>query len=235
MRSYLFGAALTVLCANGVADARGTEGPMTRVFPLSGFDRVSFSGADNVDVRVGTAESVAVTGDPKIVAQFEAEVLKGELRLKRKGGLRLNGDRTLVRFHVTTPRLVAVSLDGSGKMDVDRAEAPQFTVSLTGSGDVRIASLRADSATISVSGSGDARIAGTASDVTVAVNGSGDADARELRSERARIAVSGSGTIRSAAAQEADVSLDGSGSVFISGGAKCRVSKRGSGFVRCPT
>lgn len=239
MRHVFTLAALALLGGYGVVHAqeRGGGQQANRSFPLTGFDKVTLRGSDNVIVRVGSAESVNVTGPAELLDQLEVEVRGGELRLgrKRTGWNWGDGDRGHATFTITLPRLTAAAVAGSGDMTVDHADAPRFAASVAGSGDLRIDRLRADDAAMSVAGSGDARIGtGRTGAVDISVAGSGDVDAAGLEAERAKISVAGSGNVRAGVTREANVSIIGSGDVDVVGGARCQVSKMGSGEVRCP-
>lgn len=229
-------ASLLAACAasGNAQEARlsGVEG--SRSFNVSGFERVSLRGSDNVVVKVGPAASVTAKGDTAILDRLEIEVVNGELRVGREEGFRWRGDQGSALVTVTLPRLTAASVAGSGDMDVDRAEASSFDAAIAGSGNLRIASLTADAAEISIAGSGNATIdAGRGKSLDVSIAGSGNADAAGFRSERADISIAGSGNARAAVDGEADISIIGSGDAEIIGNARCQVSKMGSGDARC--
>jgi len=235
MRQFLpiLGLVLAAGCGSVVAsESAAAGGETSRSFPLSGFDRIALRGADDVEVRVGPAESVSVTGPAALLDRLEVEVRDGELRLGRKRGDGPWRDGT-ARFTVTLPRLTAAAVAGSGDMRIDRAEARSFAASVAGSGDLSIGALAADALDLSVAGSGDLAVGGRTRALNVSIAGSGDIDAARLRAERADISLAGSGNVRAGVDSEAAVSILGSGDVEILGNAKCRVSKMGSGSVTC--
>lgn len=229
----ILGLVLAAGCGSVVASENAAASvPASRSFPLSGFDRIALRGSDDVEVRVGPAESVSVTGPAALLDQLEVEVRDGELRLGRKRGRGPWREGT-AQFTVTLPRLTAAAVAGSGDMRVDRAEARSFAASVAGSGNLSIAELAADALDLSVAGSGDLTVGGRARALDVSIAGSGDVDATRLRAGRADVSVAGSGNVRAGVDSEAVVSILGSGDVDILGNATCRVSKMGSGQVRC--
>lgn len=236
MRVLLSIAGLALVAACGTVNAQERAGgpQVSRGFAVSGFDRVELRGPDTVEVRVGPAESVSVTGPQNIVDQLEVDVKDGRLRLGRKRGMlnALRSSGTAV-FTVTVPRLTGASVAGSGDLRVDRVQAPRFAGSVAGSGDLVLGNVASDALDLSVAGSGDIAAAGRAETIALSISGSGDIDAARLRSDRASISIAGSGNVRAGVDKDAGISIMGSGDVEILGSAKCRVSKKGSGSVVC--
>jgi hypothetical protein len=224
-------AALGLLAGCGAVHAESGS----RSFKVRGFDRVALRGADNVVVRVGTAESVTATGPSDILDRLEVTVVNGELRIGRekKWNIGWSADRKPAVVTVTLPRMRGAAVAGSGDMQVDRVRASVFEGSVAGSGNLAIGALQADAATLNIAGSGNASIKGQARSLNVSVAGSGNLAAPGLRSERAKINVAGSGDVRTHVTGEADVSIIGSGNVELAGKPRCRVSKMGSGDVNC--
>lgn len=235
MRHFLYPvSALILLSACGMAggktiQASGVKGD--RNFALTGFDKVSLKGSDNVVVHVGGAESVHAEGDTAVLDQLDIDVQDSTLRIRRKQGFSINGgDATIT---VTLPRLNGVSVAGSGDMNVDRPQTDNFSASVAGSATLEIAALTAESTTVEVAGSGDVKVAGTSRRTEISIAGSGTVDAGALKGEDARISIAGSGDVKSGADGTADISIKGSGDVDIVGKARCTVSKAGSGNVNC--
>lgn len=230
----LAGLALVAACGTVNANER-SEGPQTsRSFAVTGFDRVALRGPDNVEVRVGPAESVSVTGPAAILDQLEVDVKDGVLRLGRKRGIgRGSWTNGSAVFTVTVPRLNGAAVAGSGDMRVDRADSPRFAASVAGSGNLTVDQVATDALDLNIAGSGDLAVGGRAETLAASIAGSGDVDAARLRSQRANISVAGSGNVRAGVDKDADISIIGSGDVEILGNAKCRVSKMGSGSVVC--
>lgn len=237
-KAVIMAALLLGACGIGNAQDHKASGPQsTRSYDVRGFERVALRGSDDVIVKVGSAESVSVSGPADVLNELEVEVKNGELRLGRKRGnwgVNMRDARGHAVFTVTLPRLTGAAVAGSGDMSVDRAQAPAFSGAVAGSGNLRIAALQAETASFDIAGSGDTQIGGGgARALTVSIAGSGDLDGAGFKAENAKISVAGSGNVRAGVAKDADVSIIGTGDVEIIGSAKCRVNKMGPGNVRC--
>lgn len=228
--------ALLAACTEGNSEPRENATPATRNFATGAFESVSLEGPDAVRVVRGSPASVVASGRTDVLDRLDIRVEGGALKIgrKRENGWRMDyRDDNGATIVVTTPLLRGASVAGSGNMDVDRGEAPEFAASVAGSGDLSIGTVTARQADLSLAGSGDLRIAGRAERVELSIAGSGNADASRLAGATASVSIAGSGNARVAARQSADVSIVGSGDVDIAGTRNCKVSKLGSGEVRC--
>jgi len=240
MRIALLSVPLAMLMACNVsgkaeADNVKPQAAGTREFALTGFDKVSLRGPDDVNIRVGPAASVHAQGDKAVLDRLEIEVVDGELRVKRqKGGWNWNGPNSVATITVTMPAISLASVAGSGDMTVDHVKTGSFTGAVSGSGDLKIGVIESDSVDLSIAGSGDISVTkGKAGKTNSSIAGSGSIDAGNLMSADVSASVAGSGDTTLGASRSASVSLIGSGDVTIGGGAKCSVKKVGSGDVNC--
>lgn len=242
-REIVFALAAGALAAGGAAlildDDGGSAAPIAPVAPqtrqLAPFEELTSVGAQDIVVTLGEAYRIRSEGSPEALGRIEAVVEDGVLVIRPKERLgRFNwnrGNRTT--FHVTVPRLEAISLAGSGDARVDRIEGDSFEASVAGSGELAIDAMQVERADFTIAGSGNVSASGTAREMNVSILGSGDVRARDLRSETADLSIAGSGDARLTVSDEADVSIMGSGDVAIAGTARCSVSRMGSGDVRC--
>lgn len=206
-----------------------------RVFAVSSFDRLAARGSPTVIVRTGRVPYVVATGDAQDVARLEIEVVDGELRtgMKRTAGWSWKVSRTPLTITVTTPGLRAVTLAGSGDVDVDRVGGATLVATLAGSGDLRLRAVDSADVSATLAGSGDLTAAGRCRSANFTLSGSGDLRAGALRCESVQANLVGSGGMDAYASRSADVTLIGSGDVTVAGGGTCRQTKRGSGSIRC--
>lgn len=237
--------ALAAFGAAMVSAQDGAEATVGRSYDLGGFEQVSVVGPHHVVISAGPAYSVRAEGPQKTLEDTEVVVEDGRLQIHPveddRWDRRRNDDdwREYWRdykpatFHVTMPRISAVSLVGGGDMRVDRVEGGEFSASVAGSGDLDVAVLRVDDARFSIAGSGDLAARGSARRSRVSIAGSGNLRAREVRSDEANISIAGSGNAALTVENDARVSIVGSGDVEISGRARCSVSRIGGGRVRC--
>ena len=238
--------ALAALGATMVAaQDGGGEAMVSRTYDLAGFEGVSVVGPHHVTISVGPAFSVRAEGPQQTFDDTEVEIEDGRLKIhpveddrwerRRRGRDDWDGwdDYKPATFHVTLPRLEAVSLVGGGEMSVDRVEGEEFSASVAGSGELDIAALRVDDLRFSIAGSGDLVARGNARRSRVSIAGSGNLRAREVTSGEASVSIAGSGNAALTVDGDARVSIVGSGDVDISGPARCSVSNVGGGEVQC--
>lgn len=212
---------------------------------LAPFDEISTMGPQDVVVTHGDVQSVRAEGPAEALAQLEAVVVDGELRIRPKGpSFDRNQNRApmtpfdweqaaAVTFYVTAPRLERVSLAGSGEVTVDRVEGERFEGRVAGPGEMAIATLEVGKADLSIGGTGSLTAAGVADETRVSIGGTGEVEADRLTSETASISIGGSGDVGLTVTRRALISIAGSGNVEISGPASCSVSRMGSGAVSC--
>lgn len=218
------------VAAFGAAQAQAAE----RNFTVTGFEEIDVAGPFDVIVNVGKGPSVRAIGETKDLDRLRIDVEGRQLEIGSKERRWTDWSRTQpVKIFVTVPSLRAVSLAGSGDVQVDRVRADSFSASLAGSGDLTIASLSTTAAKFSIAGSGDLTASGNCRTASASIAGSGDINIGGMRCQSLSASVAGSGGINANATQTAKVSVMGSGDVTVSGGAKCEVSKMGSGSVRC--
>ena len=204
------------------------------VYRVAGFDQVSVGTAGTVDVRVGPAFSVRVSGTAEALANVRVvRVARGlEIGRRWEGGPWNPAEKAL-RITVALPRLTEFNLGGSGQASIDRVGGDAFESSVGGSGTLTIGSVAVRKAEFAVGGSGNVDAAGATDDLTVSIGGSGEFRGRRLRAGTASVSVGGSGDVVAAVEGSAHVSIAGSGSVDLGPKARCSVSKVGSGRVRC--
>lgn len=216
------------------AGVPGTGSGTSRSYAVGDFSTVALRGADDVDVRVGTAFSVRAEGPSdeldKLVIERDGDTLKVGRRDSSGIGW---GSGSKVRVHVTMPRIAGAALGGSGNMTIDRAEGSAFKAASAGSGNLSIAALAVGNAKFSLAGSGAITAGGTTGALDVSIAGSGDVTAKALKATSARISIAGSGSVTAAVTGPAKVSIVGSGDVDLGPGAQCKTSRMGSGDVRC--
>ena len=174
------------------------------------FTTVSNSGAVNVHVEVGKAQSVVVEGDDDRVADFETEVVGGELRLhQHRDGNVVDHHRGDLRVKITVPQLTAFTMSGAGN--------------------ITIANMSGDRLDVRFSGAGNLKADGVVKNLKLEVSGVGSMDTRELHADVADVSVAGVGSVRVWAGTRLDASLGGIGSLTYYGDPKT-VNTQGGGL-----
>jgi hypothetical protein len=205
----------------------------TREFPVPAFSAVSNESAPDVIVRVGGSPSVRAEGDGSALAVLDVRVEGDELIVRTRPGARWPRGRTRPVVYVTTPRLAAAAVEGSGNIRIDRVSGGSFKGSAHGSGNLTVDALRTATATLSSHGSGNVDAAGTVEHLTAFASGSGNVDTRRLQARSATVRATGSGNVDAVASDAAEVVSTGSGNASVTGARTCRVRGTGSGGVRC--
>jgi hypothetical protein len=207
--------------------------PSEATYQLAGFERISSTGPQDVEVEFGEAFSVRAEG---AVGELEVVVENGELVIRPRRGIGwnwpgLDGSR----IHVTMPRLVRVALNGSGDVSVDGGfTGERFTGLIEGfAGSILVDGLAVEEAEFTINGPGEIVAEGTARAARMTINGPGEIQAGGLQSQTAVIIVNGPGDVELAVEQEAEVSVQGPGEVDIDGPARCTISTSGPGSVSC--
>ncbi len=194
------------------ATAAIADDTLSQTFDLRDFSAIEISGAYELDVAVGEAYSVVLSGPADEMARVEARVSNGALKLgsrKRALGEKRHGDHESVRAVVTMPSLDRLAVSGVVEADISGVRAGAFRVNLSGVGEVTIAG---------ACGSLDARVSGV-----------GELNARALECDNADVALSGMGEASVYAREAATAEVSGMGEINIYGSPKT-VDKRG-GFL----
>lgn len=206
----------------------------TEVRPASDFDAIAASASIDVVVRQAAKEAVTVEAEDNILPLVETVVEAAgsgrRLVIRFKRGESIS-TRKPVKVTVDVVRLGAVSMAGSGDLDVQALKTPALKVSLAGSSDARFAGLATEAFELSISGSSDVVAAGNARRVSLSIAGSGDAKMGKLMADDVSISIAGSGDAEVHADRSLEVSAAGSGDVVWSGNAtqvKSRIAGSGS-------
>ncbi len=134
---------------------------------------------------------------------------------------------------VSAAALRAVTISGSGSVEIAQVTGPEFLGSMRGSGALFLNGVDADLVEIRQTGSGAARATGRAKDTRLSVRGSGDIDTRALQSQDLTIDMTGSASIRAEASGTARINTRGSGSIDVKGSPQCVIDQKGTGTIRC--
>jgi hypothetical protein len=217
-----------------VGTIEGSGNVETESREASGFDSVEFSNMGRVVLVGGEVEGVTVRADDNILPYLVTEVRGDVLHI----GMTPRGSAAIMRptepvvFTVTFTEISALSLSGSGSIEVAGLETPFLELSLSGSGTITIADLVGGQVRSSLSGSGVLSLTGTADAQTLDVSGSGGYHAQGLATRDTRVSLSGSGVIDVNADETLSVNITGSGLVRYAGEPRVTESISGSGRVR---
>lgn len=232
------GAAALAACSRGSAEDGGPT--VSRNYQVGNFQQVELAGHYDVDIRTGAPVSVSAQGPQNVIERLQVDVDGDKLRIRPKndGGWfhfgRSHFSREAIHIIVTVPTLAGATLAGSGVINVDKVQGPNFEGTVAGSGKLNLASVDVQSLKLNIAGSGSTKAGqGKAQSAKYDIAGSGSVEAGSVQTQDLKVTIAGSGDVNAHAAGTADVDIMGSGDVNIAGGAKCKVTKAGSGNVRC--
>lgn len=217
---------------NGDSETVRGQGPLAQEFreigPVNG---VNLAMEGDLFIQSGPEASFRVEAQQNILAYINTYVRNDVLIIEAERDVDLRPSEP-VRFVLVTPELNSISLTGSGDVQVDPFESPEFALSVAGSGDLLLRELLTDNLVVSIAGSGDINVDGSTINQEVSIAGSGDYNARDLVSTAASISIAGSGDSYVQVSDELTASLIGSGSVFYLGNPTITSSSVGSGTIR---
>lgn len=242
-----------LLSGCGFQIVTGSGKVVTETRDVSNFSHITLAGIGDVYVTQGEDVSVRIEAEDNLIPYFETAVQGDTLTIGIKNeymGVSLHPLKP-VKFYVTTPKIEAVklagsgniiagdvrttgfdiSLLGSGNISTGKLTATNVDVKLAGSGNIRLEALTADKVSSTISGSGDISMGGEVTEQHSEILGSGDYLASGLKSENAIVRVTGSGNSQVLASGTLNVTILGSGDVVYSGSPRVNVSISGSGKV----
>lgn len=222
--------ALSGVALHAVAATTGSGQLLSEQRPVNSFDRVALAGEVKVRVSQGDRHMLTVLADDNLLPLLETVVEDGRLNIRWKRGEAVYRTGNVV-VTVVTPLLSAVSVAGSGDIELAAYSTPSLKVGVAGSGDANLAQLRTDELSVSVAGSGDVRGSGQAARVNVSIAGSGDVLLRDMRADDVSVRIAGSGDASVHAEKTLKVRIAGSGDVIYRGPASVTRSVAGSGSI----
>lgn len=249
----LIGASWSMLRAQGTS---GAASPGSRLLATekrtlgASVNEVEVSGPINLTLRQGTASSLEVRGEQRLLANVDTTVDSGTLHIGPRGILLRH--RQPIEVTLVLPALAHLSISGSGQHNVsgfsgDRIELVvdgsaglrfngryrDIDAGLHGSGEVELTGGNADRVVADVKGTGHMTLVGGARELHAEIAGAGELDARHLRAEDVHLSHHGSGTSAVYASKHVNVEMTGSGDISVHGNPNKReVSRNGSGSVR---
>ncbi len=184
--------------------------PFERIEMLGFFD-VEYTQGDSISVRVESSVPIS----DKVVVTNDGPTLRLDMNNKVRLTNLMNG-RNHIKFFITSPDLVAISLLGSGEFDArGKLDTDNLQITIAGSGDIEFDDIICDA-------------------VRAEVIGSGDIELKNVEAPSAQFRITGSGDIKAHLKDCGDVKaeLTGSGDIKLDGNAKSmKKIKSGAGEI----
>jgi hypothetical protein len=195
-------------------------------------EKIKLSGSYDVSITQGTTTSVKVEADDNLLKYIQTYSSDGYLVIKTRDGLNLSSDNP-IKVMITTPRLSALTLAGSGNIigNGKFSGSDQLSLKIAGSGDIKM-EVNTPSVIGEIAGSGSITLKGETRTQEIKIAGAGDYYAEELKSEDTKVKIAGSGDVKVFADVNLDINIAGVGSVYYKGAATVKQKVAGSGDVR---
>jgi hypothetical protein len=202
------GTAIVVAVALAVRNDHGSGVAATEYRELAPFATVELAGENTVTIRVGPAQSVAVTADEDLIDRVTTTVRSGRIIIANEGRFTT---ATRMSVAVSVPSLDRVVLSGSGTVTVEGVTGTDFVADLSGTG------------TLAASG--------TVDHLTAMLSDTGTVDLQRLIARDAIARMDGTGVINVHATSTLDATLTGTGSIIYSGSPSVTTHNTGTGSV----
>lgn len=207
------------------------QNEITEKRDVSGFNKVGFSIAADLEIKQGDKEALIIKGNKADLDRIITEVENGKLKIRTERGTFKSMHN--VEIYLVVKNLDELAVSGSGDVKiVSKFTADQFEIHLSGSGDIETENLVTNQLKVAVSGSGDIDLAGDAgSFLGIRLSGSGDIQAQDMQAKDVEVTISGSGDVRVWATENLRAQVSGSGDIRYRGSARVDAKVSGSGSV----
>ncbi|MBZ0284624.1 MAG: DUF2807 domain-containing protein [Anaerolineae bacterium] len=264
-------AACTTTVNNVIGGVVGSGNVQTETRDVSNFTAVELNTSGTLNIQQGETEGLTIEAEDNLLPLLTSEIVDGTLQLGTKPGssfsstrpiiyrltvesleaitlnasgdayatdLTLDGDLALsingsgnLQMATITANTAILNLSGSGDLDGTSLESDEATFTLAGSGKATIPSLTLTDLTVIMESSGDVTVGGTTEQLNVQISGSGSFDGSDLASQTAVVDTSSSGDARLQVSESLNATVSGSGSIFYSGEATVQQVDNASGNI----
>ncbi len=197
------------------------------------FRSINVAVPGEVYLMQGEEQKVIIEGSGRVVENLVTEVKNGRLSIRMPSRWRYRRSDELY-VYITMTELEGITLSGSATI---YAEGPvktgRMAVTISGSGRVELEELDANELDVTVSGSGRLTIGGgrKLEKSKIVISGSGRIEARNLPVENADALITGSGRCNIHVLSDLNVRISGSGRVIYTGNPLIDARITGSGRV----
>ncbi len=209
---------------------RGSGSVSTEDRAVSGFNKVSLSGAGDVVITQGNDEALTIEAEENLLPYITTEVVGSELRIGYKDNVNVVPTKG-IHFNLSVKDLNAISVAGAANVTTDAFKTDSLRLEVSGAGKVNMKGLDLSSLNVTSSGAGDFTLAGSTNSQTVTLSGAGTYRAGDLKSSSATITVTGAGNGTLWATDNLDVTISGLGKVEYYGSPSVNQQISGAGNV----
>ncbi|MFN2280658.1 MAG: head GIN domain-containing protein [Anaerolineales bacterium] len=199
---------------------RGSGDVIVEDRDVSGFDRISISGAGKIILTQGDRESLTIETDDNLMEYIETRVVGDTLEIDFTDEIVLSpGGRDVLEpsdgfiFRISVIDLEAIKVSGAADIQTGKLKTDRLVITFSGAGDISINDLNADTLEVYISGAGNVDLAGKVLYQYVTLSGVGRYAGFGLESQEASVTISGVGGADVWATETLDVVISGAGDV----------------------
>lgn len=195
--------------------------------PLGNFDRIEMGNAFEVYVKKGSNFSIKAVGDSHDVADLEAIVNNGKLKIKYRNNV---SRRFEMKFYITMPRIAEANFYGAVLADITNFNENKIIINASGASDIFV-DCDAKYWDIDMSGASVIEIKGQGKSMELEASGSSELFAGNLFLDNIDLDISGSSTISVFAYNEIIGRASGASEVRFRGNPFVDIRLSGSSLV----
>jgi hypothetical protein len=214
--------------------AAAPAGAATRNFGIEDFDRIRVDGPFRIRLSTGVAPFAKASGSNAGIDQVNMDV-EGRTLIVRSNSSAWGGypgqETGPVEIAIGTHDLSSAWVNGSGALSIDKVKGLSFDISVQGSGAIDIARADVDQLRVSVAGTASAVLAGRAAKMTAMVRGVSTLDATGLATKDATIGAEGPATVKANVTNSAKIDGTGVATISLTGTPACTAKLAGSASV----
>ncbi|MCX6249916.1 MAG: DUF2807 domain-containing protein [Bacteroidetes bacterium] len=197
---------------------------------VSTFNSISVSGAYDVILSQGTAQSVVIEADENLLPLIKTEVRGNELEIYNKHSI---GHSHCMKVYVTVTDLRKIDLSGAVDLSTQtKLTTDELSIDESGASDTKM-DIAVKKLNIDCSGGSKLRFSGSATQVRMDVSGAVDIFAYDLATESFHLEISGAGKAEINVSKELNASISGAGTVHYKGTPeKLLTDVSGAGSIR---
>lgn len=203
----------------------------TRNLTVSSFEEVRVRGAVDVTVETDVAPYARIIGPARAINQIEVDqngrIITISVNRSTWGQNPIDNRGDPVRVEIGTPSLDKATVNGPGRLRIERVENDDFSLILGGSGHAEVGDMDIERLTVGLAGAGSMRLAGEAFEASMLIRGLTSLQAVDLSVRDLELAVDGSGLVRVTATNSATLETRGAGDITLEGRPACTLDIEG--------
>jgi len=197
---------------------------------VSAFNAIEVSGAFDVYLSLGTAQSVMVEADENLLSLISTEVSGSTLKIENKKPIH---NPTSLKVYITVTDLKRIEVSGAVDLQTqNKLTLTELAIEISGATDASL-DLAVQKLEVSSSGGSKLKFSGMANNVDMDVSGAVDIQAFDLLAEIVSLSISGAGEAEINVTKELHADISGAGTVRYKGDpAKVDSNVSGAGSIK---